>query len=326
MRRGFTLIELLVVIAIIAVLIALLVPAVQKVREAAAISQCQNNLKQISVAAHNYHDQHKMFPPGLNLPLSNASGAIFPTNALVTNGLVGEPPIGDDAANARFMSWLMAILPYIEQEGLYNQLDFSQRELNGKNNISPSAPGAQIIQVYICPSDLMPANAQSTFVSGGNTFYFGMNSYGANNGTRSWFDTFGTYKTDGVYYYNSRVRTTDIIDGTSQTLAFGERFHNDMGYPSMNTLGGWSWSNFAGPQDMLFSTPVPVNFTLDTVAAPTTAQKDLRTCAFGSGHPNGANFALADGSVRFLSLTDNAQLSLFQALSTRANNETDNLP
>ena len=317
-RKGFTLIELLVVIAIIAILIGLLVPAVQKVREAAARAQCQNNLKQVGLAAHNHHDSVKRFPSGINLPVSTASGAVFPTNALVTSGKIGQPPVP-----GQFFSWCEALLPYIEQANLQKNLNLTQREFANCNG--PNSVGAQIIQIMICPSDQMP-NLVTTFVSGGVTYYFGMNSYGGNGGTRSWY--VGNMTTDGVFYINSRVRFGDIIDGTSNTLLFGERYHQDPAYTAMPTIGGWAWANFSAGQDYLLSACVPVNFQLapGTKTGSPNFPEDDRACAYGSGHTGGANFAFGDGSVRFLTLSGNADLPVLQAISTRAGGEVVSLP
>jgi prepilin-type N-terminal cleavage/methylation domain-containing protein/prepilin-type processing-associated H-X9-DG protein len=317
-RKGFTLIELLVVIAIIAILIGLLLPAVQKVREAAARMQCSNNLKQLGLAAHTHHDAYKRFPPGINLPISTQSGAVFPTNTLVTSGKIGQPPVA-----GQFFSWIEALFPFMEQDNLYRNLNLTQREFANTNG--PNSFGAQIVPILLCPSDPLD-NQVSTFVSGGTTFYFGLNSYGANGGTRAWFVSSMTI--DGMFYINSKVKIPGITDGTSNTLLFGERYHNDPAYTAISTLGGWAWANFDAGQDYLFSTPVPVNFLLPpgTKTGSPLFPEDDRVCAFGSGHTGGANFCFTDGSVRFLTLTSNADLPLLQALSTRAGGEVVNVP
>jgi prepilin-type N-terminal cleavage/methylation domain-containing protein/prepilin-type processing-associated H-X9-DG protein len=317
---AFTLIELLVVIAIIAVLIGLLVPAVQKVREAANRASCSNNLKQLGLAAHNYHGVSKRFPAGINLPISAASGAVFPTNFLVTSGKIGQPPHGQENL---FISWPEALFPFFEQDNLLKVLNLSQREY--ANCLGPNSTGAQVVNILLCPSDIL-TNQVTTYTTGGKTYYFGMNSYGANGGTRSWYITSMT--TDGVFWINSRVRIADITDGTSNTLLFGERYHQDPAYTDIATLGGWAWANYNAPQDYILSTAVPVNFQLapgTRVGSPAFPEDD-RVCAFGSGHTGGANFCFADGSVKYLTLTNVGDLPLLQALSTRAGHEPISLP
>jgi prepilin-type N-terminal cleavage/methylation domain-containing protein/prepilin-type processing-associated H-X9-DG protein len=298
-RKGFTLIELLVVIAIIAVLIGLLVPAVQKVREAANRMSCSNNLKQIALATHNYHDSQGRFPPGYRR--ANPIATVF--------------------------VWL---LPYYEQDNLNRQWDY----FNFNNNLGNAAsgrPAAQVLKMLVCPSDKMPNPPINIEASTGRQY--GLTTYGGNAGTRSYRDSAGLLLRDGVIVYGSSgnvnypdlwIRMSDVTDGMSNTLLFGERSHFDQVYESPTAAGGcggllagWGWWAFRAPGDVTLSSLVPINY---KVLAPcNTAKADERINAFGSLHPGGANFAMADGSVRFL--TDSLPLITLRALSTRAGGE-----
>jgi prepilin-type N-terminal cleavage/methylation domain-containing protein/prepilin-type processing-associated H-X9-DG protein len=313
-RPAFTLIELLVVIAIIAILVGLIVPAVQLVRESAAKTQCGNNLHNLAIAAFAYHDAYNRFPAGVNLPESDLGG--LPQ--------FGPPPIAD-----KYMSMFQALLPYMEQEGLYQLCEYDSSSSQYANTQGIYRPGAQPIWTLICPSDTnMDPVYQYVPTSGHAVYYFGNNSYGGNGGTRSWYVKRAT--TDGIFYVNSTVRIAQITDGVSNTLLFGERHHYDPNADSDYDIkqGGWAWANPSAQQDYIFSTPVPINFYIGEADVVTSSdQADDRTCAFGSGHSGGgANFAMCDGSVRFLTLTSTADLPLLQALSTRAGGEGDVLP
>jgi prepilin-type N-terminal cleavage/methylation domain-containing protein len=219
-RRGFTLIELLVVIAIIAILIALLVPAVQKVREAAARTQCQNSLKQIGVAMHAYHEVHRVFPPGK--PRNSYYGA----------------------------SWATCILPYIEEEAIFRQLDLTQSFATA--GPWTTVPNWKVLQgfacrTFICPSSTLPVlretdpgdNGPGNFQQTGN--YVGImgattsstNPADPSGGNRTTncsggspvqCNTLGGYlASNGVIYPGSQIRATDITDGLSNTMMVGEQ-------------------------------------------------------------------------------------------------------
>jgi prepilin-type N-terminal cleavage/methylation domain-containing protein/prepilin-type processing-associated H-X9-DG protein len=293
-RNGFTLIELLVVIAIIAVLIALLVPAVQKVREAAARLQCQNNLKQIGLALHNFHGDYKRFPSGIMCPIGSVSGGIVPSSC----PRCAQPPVP-----GKWGSWLTWILPYVEQAPLYGEVNLTVREYGYCQG--PDSPGANVVPTYICPVDYQPL----TTIMYSGIYYFGINSYHGNAGTFAW--PVSSASLNGVLYYNSAVRIADITDGTSNTLLVGERYSQDpvVSDTDLADWRGWAWTNYNSGGDHLGYTSWPLNSKASVIGI------DARKCNFGSGHFGGANFALCDGSVKFMANTTGSQMVVYQRLS-----------
>jgi prepilin-type N-terminal cleavage/methylation domain-containing protein/prepilin-type processing-associated H-X9-DG protein len=289
-RRGFTLIELLVVIAIIAILIGLLLPAVQKVRDAAARAKCQNHLKQIGLALHNYEGVYGRFPPAINLPGQQAFGW----------------PVAPDPD--RWYGLHMALFPYYEQDNLRKNVVDNAPNPHFVNCAGANSVGAQIVNILICPADsAMPNPAVGTF----GALTFGLTSYGGCSGTSATTTNGLASLKNGMFFTNSTVRIASILDGTSNTLMFGER--SRLSLPATSTsqaLGGWAWCNQFAQEDNTMNTSVPIEGV---------KVHDLN--AFGSQHSGGAiaNFCLADGSVR--SIRKTVSIVVYQRLSAIADGQ-----
>lgn len=303
MRRhrhgGFTLVELLVVIAIIGILVSLLLPAVQSAREAARRMSCQNNLKQIVLATHNYHDSFTIFPAGSMYP-GTAQGSNVPTLSAVP------------------WAWgMMALtMPFMEGENVVINADFNTRNCGQSiirlQQAGLSDPTSSPIKVLICPSDvnggkqllsgpqgLLPWSGDAGLLYPGN--YLGV--AGNNEQTPH---CFGINRGNGMYYNLSDTRFRDVLDGTSTTLAIGER-----GIPWDR---GWGWMICGGTECEHY---IATNRGLAPGANIPTSLAIIQH--FWSWHPGGALFALADGSVQFLDYE--IDYELYTELSTKANGE-----
>lgn len=293
-RPAFTLIELLVVIAIIAVLIGLLLPAVQKVRESAARSQCLNNLKQIGLACHSYHDAQQSLPPGYLAKTPYQNGEIDTT-----------PGWG----------WGAFLLPYLEQDNVYRLLNFSQSVLS-------SSAIQTVVKVYLCPSDVPPLSAFPVVDGTGATLALAApSSYAATCGpdASDVADPTGL----GIFYRNSRTHLTDITDGTSQTVMIGDRAW-------VNTNGIWAGVPSGavtqpGPRNLWKTAreAAPCLILAHNNFINIRTDPDGGLDDFSSYHITGVNLLLADGSVRFFhNITGDGQVRRdFWAMGTRAGGE-----
>lgn len=293
---AFTLVELLVVIAIIGILIALLLPAVQAAREAARRSQCSNNLKQIGLAMHNYHDTLKSFP----------------------SGMINGRSLTDVTATG--WAWGALLLPFAEQGSLHDKLVVKHRV--DETNATMLGLLRTVIPGYLCPSDTHSDPSQNDHISsmvqitGTSTTAIGLSNYVAVAGSLISLDrsSSGIFNHNGMFFSNSSIRMRHIVDGTSNTCMVTERDSNKSKTGDGNHMGG-NWAATTSPPGVdsenwnhtnydAYQTLVCFRATYGSLNG-TGVRDDRRAPA--SRHPGGLHFLLADGSVRFISETLDVQ-------------------
>jgi len=318
-RNAFTLVELLVVIAIIGILVGLLLPAVQAAREAARRMSCSNNLKQVVLGLHNYHDAFKKFPYSATGHGSITAGSARPDTGLTRNQ----------------RGWLM-VLPFIEQQSLYEQADFTlamgayARDANTTNGPLPGEVGnandivaSTVVQAYLCPSDANDTNYSSASsanysISPGTTTRLGaFTNYDfsvrrVSSSSERWSRE--PFEIRRMFGLDDCSKMRDVIDGTSNTVAVVETLRSVFNGVAQT----WAYSKWVGAGvDLTYSRGINFNLCCSWDAIPfnrpARASRLGDWSTAGSLHTGGCQIALADGSVRFI--TESTELEVLRQLA-----------
>lgn len=323
-KAGFTLVELLVVIAIIGILIGMLLPAVQQVREAARRITCGNNIRQCALASLNYESAHMRFPPGLNYRET-------------ANSRTGGPvtPRPSNPTQARNIAWSVYILPFVEQNNLHNQLQSATNNWEDDFRTLVGADGqllvSSVIPFYICPSDSSPAGDFNMYYTHEDVVDTGLHAklnyvacMGAAEGVFSPSNVASLNNPEnpdsssewGIYGFNSKTTFGDIRDGSSNVIAFGERWSKievDAGGHADGQVYGGVWSGDPGAQRFGINDGSKARNSTSAVLGSVGRTTPNFAISFGingtragellasSYHPGGATVAFGDGSAHFLS-------------------------
>jgi prepilin-type N-terminal cleavage/methylation domain-containing protein/prepilin-type processing-associated H-X9-DG protein len=323
LRAGFTLVELLVVIAIIGVLVALLLPAVQSAREASRRMSCTSSLRQMGIALHNFHDTFGTFPPGG-----------------VTNGPCCSTQSGP--------TWTIFILPYIEQQALYDRYDQTQANEHANNAFVRT----QFVKSYSCPDDALIKKLLLPASGPGSGLQYMTGSYRAMAGVTDglgWFDAecgrIYPVQQRGVLHSTSdpkyptpfasgyvappynKERVANITDGTSNTLMIGEYYTGPKSTPTRTTFWAYTYTSFNQSEVVL--PPQSRQLMADYDKCVNSCPNCVGTSnpckrSWGSFHPNTVNFVMADGSTR--NISTNVDMLQFAAMGTIENGETVIVP
>ncbi len=292
MRRGFTLIELLVVIAILAVLIGLLLPAVQQAREAARKVQCRNQLKQIGLALHNYHEQAGVFPPGWVYD-GRRSTSNYPTNC---------------------WGWSALVLPHLGESAVYNRINPGAGFAGGLDSSGANSPGAAlgieatVLEVFRCASDTGESLVSGGMAGTAALTYGARSNYPAVNGGL-FLDLPPIGDQSGIFGENSRRQFRDMTDGASNCVLVGERCWIEFDSTGVGPSALWAGTRSGVPGQhsangvalTVGNCAIPINVRpMGQIIPLGSGMADASWHGFSSQHAGGATFLLGDGSVRFI--------------------------